>query len=145
MEKGTDKLREAYRTAMETESVGAQVMQDLHEQRQTLERSRGRLAKAGAGLARSSRVLKTMGRSAHPNPNPKPDPDPNPNPNPNPNPHPHLLKTMGRRALANKLILWCMVAFLLLLIMMLLYLELFGNSTASASPPPPMPEMVEDS
>ena len=112
MEKGTDKLREAYRTAMETESVGAQVMQDLHEQRQTLERSRGRLTKAGAGLARSSRVLKTM----------------------------------GRRALANKLILWCMVAFLLLLIVMLLYLELFGNAGASASPPPPppMPEMVED-
>ena len=43
MEKGTDKLREAYRTAMETESVGAQVMQDLHEQRQTRERARGGL------------------------------------------------------------------------------------------------------
>ena len=111
MEKSTDKLREAYRTAMDTETVGAQVMQDLHEQRQTLERSRGRLSKAGAGLARTSRVLKTM----------------------------------GRRALANKLLLWFMVAFLLLMIMMLLYLELFGNSNASASPPPPMPEMVEDS
>ena len=111
MEKNTDKLREAYRTAMETETVGAQVMQDLHEQRQTLERSRGRLSKAGAGLARTSRVLKTM----------------------------------GRRALANKLLLWFMIAFLLLMIMMLIYLELFGNSTASASPPPPMPEMVEDS
>jgi|TARA_B110000196_G_scaffold151097_1_gene130302 vesicle transport through interaction with t-SNAREs protein 1 len=111
MEKSTDKLREAYRTAMETETVGAQVMQDLHEQRQTLERSRGRLSKAGAGLARTSRVLKTM----------------------------------GRRALANKLLLWFMIAFLLLMIMMLIYLELFGNSTASASPPPPMPEMVEDS
>ena len=111
MEKSTDKLREAYRTAMETETVGAQVMQDLHEQRQTLERSRGRLSKAGAGLARTSRVLKTM----------------------------------GRRALANKLLLWFMVAFLLLMIIMLLYLELFGNSNASASPPPPMPEMVEDS
>ena len=111
MEKSTDKLREAYRTAMETETVGAQVMQDLHEQRQTLERSRSRLTKAGAGLARTSRVLKTM----------------------------------GRRALANKLLLWFMVAFLLLMIMMLLYLELYGNSNASASPPPPMPEMVEDS
>jgi vesicle transport through interaction with t-SNAREs protein 1 len=111
MEKSTDKLREAYRTAMETETVGAQVMQDLHEQRQTLERSRGRLSKAGAGLARTSRVLKSM----------------------------------GRRALANKLLLWFMIAFLLLMIMMLIYLELFGNSTASASPPPPMPEMVEDS
>ena len=111
MEKSTDKLREAYRTAMDTETVGAQVMQDLHEQRQTLERSRGRLSKAGAGLARTSRVLKTM----------------------------------GRRALANKLLLWFMVAFLLLMIIMLLYLELFGNSNASASPPPPMPEMVEDS
>ena len=111
MEKSTDKLSEAYRTAMDTETVGAQVMQDLHEQRQTLERSRGRLSKAGAGLARTSRVLKTM----------------------------------GRRALANKLLLWFMVAFLLLMIMMLLYLELFGNSNASASPPPPMPEMVEDS
>ena len=111
MEKSTDKLREAYRTAMETETVGAQVMQDLHEQRQTLERSRGRLSKAGAGLARTSRVLKTM----------------------------------GRRALANKLLLWFMIAFLLLMMMMLIYLQLFGNSTASASPPPPMPEMVEDS
>tara|TARA_B100000795_G_C22664804_1_gene385545 strand:- start:38 stop:376 length:339 start_codon:yes stop_codon:yes gene_type:complete len=111
MEKSTDKLREAYRTAMDTETVGAQVMQDLHEQRQTLERSRGRLSKAGAGLARTSRVLKTM----------------------------------GRRALANKLLLWFMIAFLLLMMMMLIYLQLFGNSTASASPPPPMPEMVEDS
>ena len=81
MEKSTDKLREAYRTAMDTETVGAQVMQDLHEQRQTLERSRGRLSKAGTGLARTSRVLKTM----------------------------------GRRALANKLLLWFMIAFLLLM------------------------------
>ena len=110
MEKGTEKLREAYKTAMETEAVGARVMQDLHEQRETLERSRGRLTKAGAGLARSKRILSAM----------------------------------GRRALANKLLLWCMIGFLLILIILLIYLQLQGNPSM-ASPPPPVLEMVEDS
>lgn len=111
LQKGTDKLREAYHTAMETEAVGARVMQDLHEQRETMERSRGRLAKAGAGLARSRRVLSAM----------------------------------GRRALANKVLLWCMIIFLLMLITLLVFLQLHGNSNAKASPPPPIPEMVEES
>ena len=110
LQSGTDKLREAYHTAMETEAVGAQVMQDLHEQRETIGRSRGHLTKAGVGLARSRRVLAAM----------------------------------GRRALANKLLLWCMIVFLVVLFILLVYLELHGNSNAGASPPPSLPEMVED-
>ena len=51
LQRGTDKLRDAYRTAMETEAIGARVMGDLHDQRETIERSRGRLTKAGAGAA----------------------------------------------------------------------------------------------
>ena len=49
MQRGTDKLREACRTAVEAEAVGASVMQDLHDQRQTIERTRGRLTKASSG------------------------------------------------------------------------------------------------
>ena len=107
MQRGTDRLRDACRTAVEAEAVGASTLQDLHDQRQTIERSRGRLASAGAGLDRSRRILSAM----------------------------------GRRALANRILLWAMIGFLSLLILLLLYAQLFGlggkvRSSSTTHPDP---------
>jgi len=67
MQKGTEKLRAARQTALETEQIGANIMADLETQRQTLERSRATLAGANVGLDRSRKILSGMGRRAQAN------------------------------------------------------------------------------
>lgn len=37
-------LQNGYRMALETEEIGSQVLKDLHEQRETIQRSRGRVS-----------------------------------------------------------------------------------------------------
>ena len=64
MARGTDKLRAAAQIALETEEVGASIMQDLESQRATIEHARGTLAGASRGLDRSRRLLQGMGRRA---------------------------------------------------------------------------------
>ena len=46
MQKGTEKLRQARQVALETEAIGGNIMVDLEQQRQTMERSRATLASA---------------------------------------------------------------------------------------------------
>lgn len=121
MQKGTETLRSAVKVAAEAEMAGAATLQDLNDQRETIERTRGRLTKAGAGLDRTRRVLQTM----------------------------------GRRALANKLIMWAMIGILSLLILILLYIMMFGSGgggsdddeTEATPPAPPSLEgqLVEES
>ena len=64
LNRGTDKLRAAAQIALETEEVGASIMQDLESQRATIEHARGTLAGASRGLDRSRRLLQGMGRRA---------------------------------------------------------------------------------
>jgi vesicle transport through interaction with t-SNAREs protein 1 len=60
----TQKLREAHRTVMETEQIGASIMGDLASQRQTLMHSIGSLKGTSERLERSRRVIAAIGRRA---------------------------------------------------------------------------------
>lgn len=61
---GTDKLQAAHRTVLETESIGASILGDLRQQRETIMHSAGTLQRANEGLARSKRTLTAIGRRA---------------------------------------------------------------------------------
>ncbi|KYN03515.1 PREDICTED: vesicle transport through interaction with t-SNAREs homolog 1A isoform X2 [Cyphomyrmex costatus] len=53
-------LQNGYRMALETEEIGSEVLKELHEQRETIQRSRGRLRETDAELGRGSRLLSGM-------------------------------------------------------------------------------------
>ncbi|TMW53731.1 hypothetical protein DOY81_001199 [Sarcophaga bullata] len=59
-ERTGNRLQEGYRVLIETETLGAQVLSDLHHQRETIQSSRGRLRETNAELGRASRTLNTM-------------------------------------------------------------------------------------
>uniref|UniRef100_A0A1B0ASD7 t-SNARE coiled-coil homology domain-containing protein n=1 Tax=Glossina palpalis gambiensis TaxID=67801 RepID=A0A1B0ASD7_9MUSC len=60
IERTGNRLQEGYRVALETESLGAQVLGDLHHQRETIQASRARLRETNAELGRASRTLNSM-------------------------------------------------------------------------------------
>ncbi|XP_038222501.1 vesicle transport through interaction with t-SNAREs homolog 1A [Zerene cesonia] len=60
LERTGKNLTEGYRVVLETEQIGAAVLQDLHHQRETIQRSRGRLRETDATLSRSGRVAQSM-------------------------------------------------------------------------------------
>ncbi|XP_017059256.1 vesicle transport through interaction with t-SNAREs homolog 1A [Drosophila ficusphila] len=60
IERTGNRLTEGYRVALETEQMGAQVLSDLHHQRETLQGARARLRETNAELGRASRTLNTM-------------------------------------------------------------------------------------
>ncbi|KAH8339018.1 hypothetical protein KR074_000742 [Drosophila pseudoananassae] len=60
IERTGNRLTEGYRVALETEQMGAQVLNDLHHQRETLQGARARLRETNAELGRASRTLNTM-------------------------------------------------------------------------------------
>lgn len=60
IERTGNRLQEGYRVLIETESLGTQVLSDLHHQRETLQNARGRLRETNAELRRASRTLNTM-------------------------------------------------------------------------------------
>ncbi|XP_047031834.1 vesicle transport through interaction with t-SNAREs homolog 1A [Helicoverpa zea] len=53
-------LTDGYRVVLETEQIGAAVLQDLNLQRETIQRSRGRLRETDEQLNRSTRLMNTM-------------------------------------------------------------------------------------
>nr|XP_027222864.1 vesicle transport through interaction with t-SNAREs homolog 1A-like [Penaeus vannamei] len=53
-------LTQGHKIALETEHIGAQILNDLHSQRQTISRARERLRETDTDLDQSSRVLNTM-------------------------------------------------------------------------------------
>ncbi|XP_046610874.1 vesicle transport through interaction with t-SNAREs homolog 1A [Neodiprion virginianus] len=53
-------LQNGYRMVLESEEVGSQVLKDLHDQRETIQRTRGRLRETDAELGRGSRLLSGM-------------------------------------------------------------------------------------
>ena len=60
----TDKLRAAHQVCLETEQIGASIMEDLESQKQTIAHARATLAGASAGLDKSAKILRGMGRRA---------------------------------------------------------------------------------
>ncbi|KZC14765.1 PREDICTED: vesicle transport through interaction with t-SNAREs homolog 1A [Dufourea novaeangliae] len=53
-------LQNGYRMVLETEEIGSQVLKELHSQRETIQRGRGRLRETDAELGRGSRLLSGM-------------------------------------------------------------------------------------
>ncbi|XP_031836027.1 vesicle transport through interaction with t-SNAREs 1a [Nomia melanderi] len=53
-------LQNGYRMVLETEEIGSQVLMELHNQRETIQRGRGRLRETDAELGRGSRLLSGM-------------------------------------------------------------------------------------
>lgn len=53
-------LQNGYRMVLETEEIGSQILKDLHDQRETIQRNRGRLRDTDAELGRGSRLLSGM-------------------------------------------------------------------------------------
>uniref|UniRef100_A0A0N5CGD5 Vesicle transport through interaction with t-SNAREs homolog 1A n=1 Tax=Strongyloides papillosus TaxID=174720 RepID=A0A0N5CGD5_STREA len=60
IERGSRKIEESYRIALETEEIGTSVLQDLSSQRETLNRARERLREAGADLLTSDKIVSQM-------------------------------------------------------------------------------------
>ena len=60
LERSSAKLTQSQRIALETEHVGAQILNDLYSQRQTIQRSRDRLRETDHELNESSRTLNLM-------------------------------------------------------------------------------------
>ncbi|KAI8439128.1 hypothetical protein MSG28_012986 [Choristoneura fumiferana] len=60
LERTGKSLTEGYRVVLETEQIGAAVLQDLSLQRETIQRSRGRLRETDEQLNRSSRLMNSM-------------------------------------------------------------------------------------
>ncbi|CAH2092570.1 unnamed protein product [Euphydryas editha] len=60
LERTGKNLTEGYKVLLETEQIGAAVLQDLNAQRETIQRSRGRLRETDENLNRSSRLMNSM-------------------------------------------------------------------------------------
>jgi len=60
LENSSRTLNMGHKLLLETEEVGASVLEDLHLQRETIQRSRGRLRDANEGLSQSNSVLSKM-------------------------------------------------------------------------------------
>lgn len=60
IERTGNRLTEGYKTILETERIGASVLQDLSMQRETLQKSRSRLREANEDLRQSSRIMNSM-------------------------------------------------------------------------------------
>ncbi|XP_050664831.1 vesicle transport through interaction with t-SNAREs homolog 1A [Leptidea sinapis] len=60
LERTGKNLTEGYQIVLETEQIGSMVLQDLHHQRETIQRSRSRLRNTDEQLNRSGRLVKTM-------------------------------------------------------------------------------------
>ncbi|KAL3273202.1 hypothetical protein HHI36_014658 [Cryptolaemus montrouzieri] len=60
LERSGRKLEEGYRILVETEQTGTQVLQNLGEQRETIQRTRNRLRETDEELSRASRIINGM-------------------------------------------------------------------------------------
>ncbi|KAG7160793.1 vesicle transport through interaction with t-SNAREs homolog 1A-like [Homarus americanus] len=60
LERTSTRITQGSKIAVETEHIGAQILNDLYSQRQTISHARERLRETDADLDQSSRVLNTM-------------------------------------------------------------------------------------
>eukprot|EP00172_Hildenbrandia_rubra_P001251 Plantae.Rhodophyta-Hildenbrandia_rubra.ctg1799.p2 GENE.Plantae.Rhodophyta-Hildenbrandia_rubra.ctg1799~~Plantae.Rhodophyta-Hildenbrandia_rubra.ctg1799.p2 ORF type:complete len:230 (+),score=63.27 Plantae.Rhodophyta-Hildenbrandia_rubra.ctg1799:32-721(+) len=64
LEEGSQRIMESRRRVAETENVGANILQDLQNQRETILKARQGLGGVDDGLSQSDRVLRSMSRRA---------------------------------------------------------------------------------
>eukprot|EP00246_Nothoceros_aenigmaticus_P005391 TRINITY_DN17428_c0_g1_i1.p1 TRINITY_DN17428_c0_g1~~TRINITY_DN17428_c0_g1_i1.p1 ORF type:complete len:222 (+),score=47.63 TRINITY_DN17428_c0_g1_i1:252-917(+) len=57
-----DRIKDSRRTLLETEELGVSILQDLHQQRQSLLHSQNTLHGVDDGLSKSRKILNSMGR-----------------------------------------------------------------------------------
>lgn len=60
LERSGHELEGAYRTVIETEEIGTQILMNLSSQRESIQRSRNRLRETNADLGRSNRLMNVM-------------------------------------------------------------------------------------
>uniref|UniRef100_A0A8C6S1N3 Vesicle transport through interaction with t-SNAREs 1B n=1 Tax=Neogobius melanostomus TaxID=47308 RepID=A0A8C6S1N3_9GOBI len=58
----TQSIERSQRIAVESEQIGTDIIEELGEQREQLDRSRDRLVNTGGNLSRSRKILRTMSR-----------------------------------------------------------------------------------
>jgi vesicle transport through interaction with t-SNAREs protein 1 len=64
LERSSHRLDQSYKTCLETEQLGTQILDDLNSQRTTIQRARDRLRGTNEHLGKSSRILSGMARRA---------------------------------------------------------------------------------
>ncbi|CAA0828716.1 Vesicle transport v-SNARE 12 [Striga hermonthica] len=62
LNESTDRLRETRRAALETEELGVSILEDLHQQRETLLHSHKKLSDVDSAIDKSKKVLTSMSR-----------------------------------------------------------------------------------
>ncbi|PNX89952.1 vesicle transport V-SNARE amino-terminal protein, partial [Trifolium pratense] len=62
LNQSSDRIRESHRTVLETEELGISIIQDLHQQRETLLSSHKRLHGVDNAIDKSKKVLTAMSR-----------------------------------------------------------------------------------
>lgn len=60
LERTGNQIQDAYRMTIETEAIGTQVLSNLSQQRETIQKSRNRLRETHADLGRSGRLMNIM-------------------------------------------------------------------------------------
>lgn len=62
LNQSTDRLTESRRAALETEQLGVSILEDLHQQRETLLHSHNKLSDVDSAIDKSKKVLTSMSR-----------------------------------------------------------------------------------
>ncbi|KAL6547064.1 Vesicle transport v-SNARE 12 [Orobanche minor] len=62
LNQSTDRVRESRRAALETEELGVSILEDLHQQRETLLHSHKKLSDVDSAIDRSKKILSSMTR-----------------------------------------------------------------------------------
>ncbi|XP_073526181.1 uncharacterized protein [Phyllobates terribilis] len=62
MNDSSDRIRESRRTALETEQLGVSILEDLHQQRETLLHSHQKLHEVDSTIDKSKKILTSMSR-----------------------------------------------------------------------------------
>ncbi|XP_066549639.1 vesicle transport through interaction with t-SNAREs homolog 1A isoform X4 [Amia ocellicauda] len=60
LERSSQRLEAGYQIAVETEQIGQEILENLHHDREKIQRSRDRLRETDANLGKSSRILTGM-------------------------------------------------------------------------------------
>ncbi|KAG8451362.1 hypothetical protein GDO86_003534 [Hymenochirus boettgeri] len=62
LNRATDSIARSHRIAAETDAIGTDIIEELGEQREKLERTKGRLVHTGENLSKSRKILRSMSR-----------------------------------------------------------------------------------
>ncbi|XP_041437198.1 vesicle transport through interaction with t-SNAREs homolog 1B [Xenopus laevis] len=62
LNRATDSIGRSHRIAAETDAIGTDIIEELGEQREKLERTKGRLVDTSENLSKSRKILRSMSR-----------------------------------------------------------------------------------